>query len=141
MRPKINRIDQTKLQLAKNKLSRFRGATPIAGNRATTLGSTPDTPGTSGTSYGSGLSRPSFSSRSLIGTPLDFQHGGRESVSSSDDEEENLKNTNDKDSDLDEPGEGKGYTGDGDETKEGEAVDQTYKDILPRKFTELNGET
>src|SRR5579859_5142712 len=128
-RPEINRIDQAKLLLAKNKLPRARRATPLStpvgGHRATTPGSTS---GTRLASSGSGLSRPSLSSHSL----RDFRLGGKESESSSsDDEEEDPKSTKEKDSDLDETGKGEENTGDGDDTKEDGVVDQTDDDAPP----------
>jgi len=133
-RPEINRIDQAKLPNV-NKVPPVRGATPlstpIAGKRGTTPGSTPDT---GLVSSGTGLHRPSLSSRSALGTTLNHHLGGNESdSSSSDDEEEDRKIMQDEDSDHNGTGKGKGNTVDDDDTKEDEIDD----DLAPRKFTDL----
>jgi hypothetical protein len=151
-RPEISRIHPTKDQLAKNKLPRHRGttpvSTPVAGGRQATPVSTPST---GGRSSGSVLSRPSFSSRSAFGYSFDPNVGGKMSASSSDDEddeddeEEHSKIANDKDVDLKPIGKGDGKgdnsTGDGDKTKDGEVVDKANEDFAPRNFGDLDRET
>jgi len=136
-RPEINRIDHTTLRLAKHKVPRIRGAspisTPVAGSRATTPVSSF---GTGGTFSGSGLSRPSFSSRSLVATTLDLQLSGfihgNESASSSDDEEDPI-NTKDRNSDLDNViVKGTSNPEDYDDINEGRAVDK-MDDMLSRQ--------
>jgi hypothetical protein len=125
-RPEINRIDETKVNLAKNKFARGRGATPVttpvAGTKCAPL---PGSAGSIGsTSSGSGLSRPSpFSSRSAMGSRLNLPLGGRTgSASSSDDEDDPAQNTNDKDN-IEANVKGTSNTGDDNESKAGETVE------------------
>jgi len=136
-RPEISRIHPTK----GHKVPRHRGATPVS---TPVAGPPVSTPSGGGTSSGSVLSRPSFSSRSVFGYTVNPNLGGNVSASSSDDEEE--KTTDDKDFDLNPTGKGDrkgdGSTADGDENKsEGEVVDKADEDIPPRRFAVLDSET